>query len=59
MRVITTHELSRLTRAQLFALLVQLQAVLADMAEGSPEFQFTAETLANIRAVLARRAPSP
>ena len=59
MRVITTAELSRLTRAQLFALLVQLQAVLADLAEGSPEFLFTAETLANIRAVLALRRPSP
>ena len=59
MRVITTHELSRLTRAQLFALLVQLQAVLADLAEGSPEFQFATETLANVRAVLTRRAPSP
>lgn len=59
MRVITTNELSRLTRAQLFSLLVQLQAVLADLVAGSPEFQFTTETLANIRVVLARRVPTP
>lgn len=58
MRVINTNELSGLTRNQLLSLLVQLQAVLADLAEGSPEFQFATETLANVRAVLARRGPS-
>jgi hypothetical protein len=59
MRVITQNELSRLTRAQLFSLLVQLQAVLGDLAEGSPEFQFATETLANVRAALARRELTP
>ena len=33
MRVISTSELSRLTRTQLFALYTQMQAVLADMPQ--------------------------
>jgi len=59
MRVINTNELSGLTRNQLLSLLVQLQAVLADLVEGTPEFQFATETLANVRVVLARRGPTP
>ncbi len=43
MRVITINELSRLTRSQLYALLVQMQAVLADLPVGSPEYQFITE----------------
>jgi hypothetical protein len=46
-------------RNQLLSLLVRLQAVLADLAEGSPEFQFATETLANVRALLARRELTP
>ena len=59
MRVINTNELSGLTRNQLLSLLVQLQAVLADLVEGSLEFQFVAKTLMNIRRVLTQRAPHP
>jgi hypothetical protein len=59
MRVISISELSCLTRSQLFALQVQLQATLADLPEGSPEYQFILGTLNNIRTVLARKSPSP
>jgi hypothetical protein len=59
MRVISTHELSNLTRAQLFSLLVQFHALLSDLPEGTPEHGFIATTLTNIRIVLARRQPSP
>jgi len=59
MRVITTNELSRLTRSQLYALLVQMQAVLADLPVGSPEYKFIAETLVNIRRVLGGTGPRP
>ena len=59
MRIISINELSRLTRSQLYALLVQMQAVLADLPGGSPEYQFIAETLANIRFVLAHKVPNP
>jgi hypothetical protein len=59
MQVITVTDLSRLTRAQLFSLLTQFQATLADLAPGTPEFQFAAAMLANIRLVLFRTVPSP
>jgi len=59
MRVITTNELAHLTRNQLFALLVQMQAVLADLVPGTPEHGFCLSTLVNIRVVLARLAPKP
>jgi hypothetical protein len=59
MRVISTSELSRLTRAQLFALYTQMQAVLADLPQGSPESEFVIGTLANIKLVLFRRRPAP
>lgn len=59
MRLISTAELCRLTRGQLFALLTQMQAVLADLPAGSPEHQFVHGTLQNIRAVLFRRVPVP
>ena len=55
MRTITPNELSRLTRKQLFALLVQVQAVLADLAPGTPEHGFCLSTLVNIRVALAKR----
>jgi hypothetical protein len=56
MRVISQNELSHLPRSQLYSLLVQFQAVLSDLAEGSHEHRFAIETLMNIRAVLARKA---
>lgn len=59
MRVISTSELSRLTRTQLFALYTQMQAVIADMPQGSPEYEFVIGTLANIKLVLLRRSPAP
>jgi hypothetical protein len=59
MRAISTSELSRLTRAQLFALYTQMQAVLADLPQGSPEYEFVIGTLANIKLILFRRSPAP
>jgi hypothetical protein len=59
MRVISQTELSRLTRAQLFSLYTQIQVVLADLPQGSPEYEFALGTLNNIKAVLFRKAPSP
>jgi len=59
MRAISQTELSRLTRAQLFSLYTQMQAVLADLPQGSPEYEFALGTLDNIKAVLFRKAPSP
>jgi hypothetical protein len=59
MRVISTTELARLTRAQLFSLLTQMQAVLADLAPDTPEYRFANAMLANIRLVLSRKAPAP
>jgi len=58
MRVISINELRALNRTQLFSLLTQLQAVLADLPEGSTERTFVALTLANIRAVLVRKVPA-
>jgi hypothetical protein len=48
-----------LTRTQLFSLLVQVQATLSGQIAGSPEAYFLAQTLTNIRAVLARRTLTP
>lgn len=59
MRVISQNELSFLTRAQLFALLVQLRATLADLPAGAQDHAFCTATLINIRAALARKTPSP
>jgi len=59
MRVISVTELSKLTRTQLFALFTQMQAVLSDLPQGSPEYQFVIGTLKNIKTVLFRKAPSP
>lgn len=53
MQVISVNDLSRLTRAQLFSLLTQFQATLADLAPGTPEYQFAHAMLQNIRSVLA------
>ena len=59
MRVISQTELFRLTRAQLFSLLTQFQSVLADLPQGSPEYELALGTLNNIKIVLLRKAPSP
>jgi hypothetical protein len=59
MQVISTNDLSRLTRAQLFSLLTQFQATLSDLAPDSPEYQFANAMLANVRLVLFRKAPAP
>lgn len=52
MRVITVSELRLLSRAQLYSLRVQFQAVLADLPQGSVEYQFAVATLENIRAII-------
>jgi hypothetical protein len=57
MRVISVTELSRLTRAQLFSLYTQMQAVLADLPQGSLEYEFAIGTLNNIKSVLFRKEP--
>lgn len=59
MQVISVTDLSRLTRAQLFSLLTQFQATLADLAPDSPEYLFANARLANIRLVLSQKSPSP
>ena len=59
MRVISQTELYLLTRAQLFSLYTQMQAVLADLPHGSPECKFVIDTLANIKLVLFRRGDRP
>ncbi len=59
MRVISQNELSHLTRSQLYALLVQVQAMLSSQPAGTPEYNFLVETLANIRVALSRRALTP
>lgn len=59
MQVISTNDLSRLTRAQLFSLLTQFQATLADLTPGTPEHQFASAMLTNIRFVLLQRTPAP
>ena len=59
MQVISLTDLSRLTRAQLFSLLTQFQATLADLVPGTPEHQFATAMLANVRLALCRKAPSP
>jgi hypothetical protein len=58
-RVISVTDLSRLTRAQLFSLYTQMQAVLAGLPQGSVEYEFVVGTLNNIKIVLFRKAPSP
>lgn len=59
MRVISQTELFLLTRAQLFSLYTQMQAVLADLQPDTPEYQFVIGTLNNIKSVLSRKVPSP
>jgi hypothetical protein len=59
MPVISVADLSRLTRAQLFSLLTQFQATLADLAPGSPENMFANAMLANMRLALFSKHPSP
>lgn len=58
MQVISVNDLSRLTRAQLFSLLAQFQATLADLAPGSTEYEFAIGILNNIKIVLFQKAPS-
>jgi hypothetical protein len=59
MQVISVSDLSRLTRAQLFSLLTQFQATFADLVPGGAEHGFACAMLANIRAALSLKAPSP
>lgn len=59
MRVISVTELSRLTRAQLFSLYTQMQAVLAGLPQGSAKYEFAIGTLNNIKIVLSRKVPAP
>ncbi len=59
MRVISVTELFLLTRTQLFSLYTQMQAVLSDLPQGSPDYQFVIGTLNNIKSVLFRKVPSP
>ena len=59
MHVISVSDLSRLTRAQLFSLLTQFQATLADLVPGSAEHRFACAMLANIRLALSRKEPAP
>jgi len=59
MRVISQTELYLLTRAQLFSLYTQMQAVLADLPPDTPEYQFVIGTLKNIKFVLFRKVPTP
>jgi hypothetical protein len=59
MQVISVSDLFRLTRAQLFSLLTQFQATLADLVPGSAEHRFACAMLVNIRVVLSLKAPSP
>jgi hypothetical protein len=59
MQVISVTDLSRLTRAQLFSLLTQVQATLADLAASTPAHQFAAAMLANIWLALSRKVPAP
>ena len=58
-RVISVTELSRLTRAQLFSLYTQMQAVLAGLPRDSVEYEFVVGTLNNIKTVLFSKAPAP
>jgi hypothetical protein len=60
MRVFSLNELMFLTRGQLLDLHAQIVALLATLAEGSPDYQSALLNLRNIRRVLAqpRWAPS-
>ena len=59
MQVISTTDLSRLTRAQLFSLLTQFQATLADLKPDTPGYRFASAMIANIRQVLFGKMPAP
>jgi hypothetical protein len=59
MRVLALTELMRLTRAELYHLLMSITAALPDYPEGSPERADALLNLSNIRWVLARRDFSP
>jgi len=59
MRVWTTLELFRLTRAELFRLYAEIVTAMADMSESSFRYGIALGNLRRIRAVLARLAPTP
>ena len=59
MRVLSQTELSRLSRAELMALLRRISAELAYLPEGSIELRNAHANLQNIRRALARPAPAP
>jgi len=59
MRVYSIAELMRLTRIELIDLLRRITNELADLPEGSPDWQNAVTNLRNIRFVLARRDFSP
>lgn len=59
MRVWTSIELFRLTRAELFALHRDIVQDLAAMPDGDPERRVALDNLANIRRVLARPSLAP
>lgn len=54
MRVLTQSELSRFTKAELFALLRRIAGELPDLKEGSAELRDAHINLQNIRRELAR-----
>ena len=54
MRVLTQSELSRFTKAELFALLRRIAGDLPDLKEGSAELRNAHINLQNIRRALAR-----
>ena len=54
MRVLTQSELSRFTKAELFALLRRIASDLPDLKEGSAELRNAHVNLQNIRRALAR-----
>jgi hypothetical protein len=59
MRVYSTTELMRLTRAELYALAAQIAARLPAYREGSPQRTAAFIGLSNIRWVIAQRGLTP
>lgn len=59
MKILTLTELLRMTRAELFGLLTEVAAMLAELPEGSPERHIAEANLHKIRWALARSDFSP
>lgn len=59
MRVLTQSELSRFTKAELFALLRRIASDLPSLKEGSADLHAAHTNLQNIRRALARPDPRP